>query len=135
MPFASALARASREKTWVWIATLGTPLASSDIANPTTVGQQVLQSPTPRIAAAPSAAILARMPGSSSQLSRGVMMRVTTAGRCAANHCRSCSMEGCGVVEQAVDQVEEPAVETGLPCSKTLAGDFRRVAARIVNRQ
>ena len=80
--------------------------ASSAIANPTTVGLQVLQRPTPRIAASPSATIFARMPGSSTQLSRGLMMRVSTAGRCSANQLPQLLHEDVGIVEQAVDQID-----------------------------
>src|SRR5580704_5781302 len=40
-----------------------------------------------------------------------------------------------GIVEQAIDQIDDLAVEAGRTRRKTLAGDFRRIAARIVNGQ
>src|SRR5580704_13688249 len=43
--------------------------------------------------------------------------------------------ESRGIVEQAIDQIDDLAVEPGGTRRKTLAGDFRRIAARIVNAQ
>ena len=71
----SAVARQRRANTCVCTATDGTPSSSSAAASPTTVGLQVLQRPTPRIAASPSAAIVARISGSSAQVSFGLMVR------------------------------------------------------------
>src|SRR5580704_14479058 len=71
MPRSRAVDLATRANTWVWTATLGTPSPSSSDVNPTTVGLQELQSPTPRMAALPSAAIFLRMSRSSTQLSLG----------------------------------------------------------------
>ena len=115
MPFASAVARASRAKTWVWMATLGTPASSSAIANPTTVGLQVLQSPTPRMAALPSATTFGAHSGSSTQLSRGLMMRVIDRGQVLGEPVPHLLHEGFGVVEQAVDEIDDLAVQARVP--------------------
>src|SRR5580692_2092981 len=40
-----------------------------------------------------------------------------------------------GIVEQAIDQVDDLAVKAGKAWRQTLAGDFRRIATRIVNAQ
>ena len=48
------------------------------------------------MAALPSALILERMSGSSTQLARGLIMRASTAGMFSANHCCNWSMNNFG---------------------------------------
>ena len=66
MPLTRATERTTRSKMSVWTATVGTPyLLSMVIPCTATAGAQVLQWPTPMIAASPFALISSQVAGSS----------------------------------------------------------------------
>ena len=66
MPLTRATDRTTRSKMSVWTATVGTPyLLSMVIACTATAGAQVLQWPTPTMAASPLALISSQVSGSS----------------------------------------------------------------------
>ncbi len=109
--------------------------ASNSDVNPTTVGLQELQSPTPRMAALPSAAIFLRISRSSTQLSRGVMTWRLDRRQMLGEPLPQLLHERRGIIEQAIDQIDNLAVEAGRTRRQALAGHFRRIATRIVNAQ
>ena len=99
--------------------------ASSAIASPTTVGLQVLQSPTPRMAASPSGcdparASPGRRPSSRAAGSCGRLDRRQVLGEPVPELLD----EDVGVVEQAVDEVDALPVEALEPRRERLAGDL-----------
>src|SRR3990167_3262800 len=128
MPLACATDLTRRANTWVCTATVGTPLFSRAMANPTTVGQQVLQSPTPKIAASPSAAIRFRISGSSTQLSRGLMILVDRR-QLFGEPSSQLFHEHLGIIEQAVHQIQDLAVEGFEARRQTLAGNLRCISS------
>ena len=66
MPLTRATERTTRSNLSVWTATVGTPyFVSIVIACAATAGAQVLQWPTPRMAASPLALISSQVAGSS----------------------------------------------------------------------
>ena len=66
IPFIRVTDRTTLSNTWVWSATVGTPYwLSSVIAWTATAGAQVLQWPTPMIAAWPLRRICSQVSGSS----------------------------------------------------------------------
>ena len=134
MPMDSAVALQSRWKTCVCTATEGTPSCSSAAASPTTVGLQVLQRPTPRMAASPSAAIASRISASSDHVSFGRIDADVHGRQPFGEPLPQLLHEHVGVVEQAVDQIDRLAVERREPRRQTLADDLRRIATRIVDR-
>ena len=119
----------------VWIATVGTPyLVSSVMAWVATPGAQVLQWPTPTIAASPLRLDL--VPG------LGIVVLI---GRRERDDLRLDARHVLGepglhlleqldrIVEPAIDQIDRLAVEALEPRRRRLPGDLRRIADRIEN--
>src|SRR5215472_10233032 len=92
IPFTAATERATRSNLSVCIATVGTPYcASIVIACAATAGAQVLQWPTPTIAACPFARISSHVAGSSCRYTLEIgFITVRTPGMCSANHACTC---------------------------------------------
>src|SRR5256886_7370884 len=111
MPLTSATERTTLSNLSVCMATVGTPyLASIVIACAATAGAQVLQWPTPTMAACPFALISSQVVGSSRRYTLEIGLKtVRTPGTGSANHACICLVKTSGTPDPQLTRA------TGLP--------------------
>src|SRR2546428_1496109 len=136
IPFTLATDRTTRSNLSVWTATVGTPYwASIVIACAATAGAQVLQCPTPTIAACPLARISSQVVGSSLEVdARDRLEDRSDAGHVLGEPRLHLLEEDVRVVEAAIHEADGLPVERVQTRRQLLAGHRRREADRVQDR-